>query len=99
KIENHLGVDLVDVWLLYADRCYPIAGGLKCVKNGGTSVDIAQDAPAGKEFETWANLSDEAQEARAWTAKTTALMKRIMFHERVDTQHVVRNHLLRPMDA
>jgi hypothetical protein len=98
-IENHLGVDLVDVWLLYSNHCYPIAGGLKSIKNGGKSVDIKMNAPAAKEFDTWATLGGDAQEPRAWSSNPTNLMKRILFQERVDTQHVVRNHLLRPLDV
>ena len=97
-ITNQLSVDLVDVWLLYANRCYPIAEGLKSVKNGGTAVELSLDAPAAREFEFWSKGSGEAQEPRAWTSNPTNLMKRILFHEKIDTQHAVRNHLLRPLD-
>jgi hypothetical protein len=99
KIENHLGVDLVDVWLLYSNHCYPIAEGLKSVKNGGTALTVSLRSPAAKEFDAWAKQADEGQEPRAWTSNPTNLMKRILFQERVDTQHVVRNHLLRPIDV
>jgi hypothetical protein len=104
KLENHLAVDLIDVWLIYDDRCYPITEGLKSVKNGAAAKQIGGkeqqiSLPASTTtMDSWANLSDPAPEPRAWSSDPTSLVKRILFHERVDTQNIVRNHLLRPLD-
>jgi hypothetical protein len=97
KLENHLAVDLIDVWLIYDDRCYPITDGLKSVKNGAAAQPISLPAST-MNMDAWANLSDPAPEPRAWSSDPTSLVKRILFHERVDTQNIGRNHLLRPLD-
>ena len=97
KLENHLAVDLIDVWLIYDDRCYPISEGLKSVKNGAAAQPISLPATTST-MDSWANLSDPEPEPRAWSSDPTSLVKRILFHERVDTQNIVRNHLLRPLD-
>jgi hypothetical protein len=100
KLENHLAVDLIDVWLLYDDNCYPIHGGLKSVPKGGQARPIVIDMVGDhiSNFQRPRDHVDEATEPRVWSSEPTPLVKRILFHERIDTQNTVRNHLLRPLD-
>jgi hypothetical protein len=101
KIENHLGVDLVDTWLLYDGRVYPIEGGLKSVAKGGPAKELAIPANANQEIKSWttqgmANPVDG--ELRVWTSNPASLMKQMLFIGKVDVNNTVRNHLLRPLD-
>jgi hypothetical protein len=98
KIENHLGADLVDVWLLYNDRFYPVEGGLKSMKNGGAAKPIALVEQARVDIGRWVSQEGEAAPQRLWTQDPTLLVKQLLFNERYDLQGTVRNHLLRPLD-
>jgi hypothetical protein len=97
KLENHLAVDLIDAWLIYDDRCYPIARGLKSVKNGAVPQELALP-PSTTTMDSWVNQNEPGQAPRVWTSDPTSLIKKLLFHQRVDTQNIVRNHLLRPLD-
>lgn len=96
KLENHLAVDLTDVWLIYDDRCFPIPDGLKSVRKGGVSEPIAL-LLSQVEMKAWPKQNDEP-ETRTWKQNPTGLVKSILFHERSDTQRLQPNHLLRPLD-
>lgn len=100
KIENHLGVDLIDVWLIYDNRAYPVPGTLKSMKRGGKEVAVNLVRPDEKDLAAWVNTppANNDQTARLWTTDPTPLIKRILFHEAIDTRNAVRNHLLRPLD-
>ncbi len=101
KLENHLAVDLVDAALIYDDHVYPVPGGLKSVKNGARPQPLALTRPEAKDMHNWVNpgaADDAAPETRAWSSDPMPLVKRILFHEKIDTQNVMRNHLLRPLD-
>ncbi|MBI3823220.1 MAG: hypothetical protein HY289_11155, partial [Planctomycetes bacterium] len=100
KLENHLAVDLTDVWLIYDDRCFPIEGGLKSVREGPAPGPFVLST-SNEEVKNWVNLregADQASEPRTWNSNPTSLIKTIMFHERSDTQRVLPNHLLRSID-
>jgi hypothetical protein len=97
-LENRLAVDLIDVWLIYDDHWYPLPEDLKSARNGPASVRIALEAPSAKDMKFWLEASDAAPEQRSRKSDPTSLVKSILFHERVDTQNVIRNHLLRPLD-
>ncbi len=56
KLENHLGVDLVDVWLFYNKRCYPIPGGLKAVRDGSKPRKITLAGNGMQEFSRWKDM-------------------------------------------
>jgi hypothetical protein len=97
KLENHLAVDLIDVWLIYNDRCFPISEGLKSVKKGGHPRPISMPHST-TTMDAWVNLGDAGAEPRAWSSDPTSLIKKILFHERIDMRNIVRNHSLRPLD-
>ena len=97
-LANRLGVDLIDVWLIYDDRYFPIPDGLK---SGALPQTVALPGPAGEHMSTWVDPSrvkDDAPPPRAWLSDPTNLVKRMLFHEAIDTQNVVRNHSLRSLD-
>jgi hypothetical protein len=98
KLENRLAVDLVDVWLIYDDHWYPLPEGLKSARNGAATLAIFLEAPSARDMKFWVEANDEALEQRTRKSDPTSLVKSILFHERVDTQNVIRNHLLRPLD-
>lgn len=101
KIENHLGVDLVDVWLVYDNRFFPIEGGLQSMKTGGQAKTLALSDRSKVEIERWPHI--EAKEAepdgREWAKNPPGeLIKRLLFTELYDRKDITRNHLLRPLD-
>lgn len=105
KLESHLGVDLIDVWVIYLDRCYEIAGGLKAVKRGEAAKQEltipSHGAEVGAAIPEWVHRGGEhnqAPDGRAWNAELPPIVKKLLFHERFDTQNNVRNHSLRPLD-
>ena len=97
KLENHLGVDLVDVWLIYDKRCYAIEAGLKSVKAGGAPAEISLAANPAEEMSNWTNRPPIMEEPPRISDPTNQV-KRILFHESFDINNNVRNHLLRPLD-
>jgi hypothetical protein len=99
ELANHLGVDLTDVWLIYAKRFYRIEGGLKSVKRGGQTRKLEISGLVAPDATEWVRHVDAKETgARAWAADPTELVKQILFTEAVDPQGIVRNHLLRPLD-
>ena len=101
QLDNYLGVDLADVWLIYGDRCYPLPGGLKRATPGEEPHRISIPANPMTDIRAWATqnpMVNEPQEPRAWSSNPTPLVKQILFHEKFDTQNVGRNHMLRPLD-
>lgn len=103
KLENHLGVDLVDVSLFYNKRIYPIPGGLKAMRPGSPpAADIVLTANNGSaEFERWKDsleAPDGVAERRVGNSQPIPTVKSLLFHERTDARNIVRNHLLRPLD-
>ena len=100
KLENHLGVDLVDAWILYQDRCYQIEGGLKSVKKGAQAKEISIADPH-EDIKQWVTQvvgKAEEQEPRAWTSNPATQVKQILFLGRgADINNPTRNHLLRPL--
>jgi hypothetical protein len=101
-LENHLGVDLVDVWLFYDKRGYPIAGGLKAVRAGAApNEEIKLTGIGMPEFERWIGMlevPDTVPEPRVGNSQPIGTVKSLLFHERSDERNVGRNHLLRPLD-
>lgn len=94
-IENNLPAELQDAWILYYDYAYPV-GALP----SGKKTTIGLDASTGILFRDW-GLRPDSQEATP-TAQgdydPTKVMKRILFHEKVDNTNVIRNHSLRMLD-
>ena len=99
-LANHLAVDLIDAWIIYDDRCYPLADGLKSIKPRAAPPALTLLASADEDIKNWGDPSKQLVDAepRAWKADPAALVKTILFHEKIDTQHSLRNHLLRPLD-
>ena len=98
-LENHLGVDLVDAWLIYADRCYPLPGGLQRGKSGAEPMTIP--ANPSMDVRDWVNQGPAQAEGavkRVWSAEPTTVVKQLLFHERYDTSNKVNNYLWRPLD-
>jgi len=99
KLENHLAVDLVDVWLFYDDKFFLIEGGLKSAKNAAPAkIELAARTAAPKDWVGRNEAHDDAPHDAAANANQTRIVKQILFHERIDTQRIIRNHLLRPID-
>ncbi|HZZ80382.1 MAG TPA: hypothetical protein VFE62_17900 [Gemmataceae bacterium] len=102
KLDNHLGVDLTDVWLVYDQRCYPIAGGLKTARAGSEPKKLELTQTSAKDLDRkWADMTDvpdAAVEARNVQFRPIGPIKHLVFHERTDVSNVVRNHLFRPLD-
>lgn len=99
KLENHLAVDLVDVWLFYDDKFYPIDGGLKSVKNApAVRLELRENSVGPREWVGRNEAHDDAPHDGAGNANQTRIVKSFLFHERIDTQRAFRNHLLRPLD-
>jgi len=100
KLENHLAVDLVDVWLHYDDRFYLLKGGLKNVKSApaGELEVPAVGAVAAIEWVNKNDADDNAPQDSAGNANQTRIVKQFLVHESFDTQRAIRNHLLRPLD-
>ena len=101
KLENHLGVDLVDVWLGYDQKFYLLEGGLKSVKNGAAPMPIAVASHPSRTVLEWIgenDAHDDAADDGAATAQQTRLVKQILVHSKFDSQNTVRNYLLRPLD-
>ena len=102
KLENHLGVDLVDVWLFYNQRAYPIPGELKAVRVGAAPTDnLALVGNGMPEINRWAGMlevPDAPLEPRVGNSQPISVVKQLLFHERSDVQNSGRNHLLRPLD-
>jgi hypothetical protein len=100
KLENHLGVDLVDAWVFYDDKFYPIEGGLKSVKHA-PAVRLELRESDSKNPKVWIGsneANDDAPHDSAANANQTRIVKSFLIHERIDTQRTFRNHLLRPLD-
>ena len=98
KLENHLGVDLIDVWLIYDKRCYAIESGLKSVKGGAAPPEIAIAAHPAEEMSNWVGRQGVIDDVPRISTDPTSQVKRILFHESVDINNNVPNHLLRPLD-
>lgn len=100
KIGNNMGVDLSDVWLIYNDQFFPLDSGLKSIRGGGEATPIAIKFNEGMDVRNWFNGNadkDPAPENRK-SHTPTAVVKQILFHEKIDAAHNFRNHLLRPLD-
>ena len=105
KLDNHLGVDLFDCWLIYQEHCYALPSGLKSIGRGVEGKKIALPAQADQLVplvRDWvhrqAEGNDAQLEAKAWNVGLASKMKQFLFLEKADTQNVVRNHLFRPLD-
>lgn len=101
KLENHLGVDLVDAWLHYDDKFYLLAGGMKSAKSAPAPGLITVAVHPAVAVQAWVNENaahDAAPDDSAANAQQTRVIKQILVHEKFDTDHTMRNHLLRPLD-
>lgn len=95
-LHNDLPLSLDDVWLLYDQKCYPIAGGLPAASDDQAPRAIELEGRHAVDFKTWVNYVAEGQQA-ATRHDPTALVKKILFHEQLGAG-TVGNHLLRPLD-
>ena len=98
-LDNHLGVDLIDVWLIYNKRCYPLEAGLKSISLGAAPRPISilhQDDPP--EIPGWVGRAGTKEDAVDMRFNPTSTVKRMLFHERFDRGNTLHNHSLRPLD-
>jgi hypothetical protein len=105
KLDNHLGVDLFDCWLIYQEECFPLPGGLKRIDRGVAGKDIVVPAagdmlipPVRDWIHRQAEGNEAAPDAKAWNVGLAPKMKQFLFLHQADAQNVVRNHLFRPLD-
>jgi hypothetical protein len=96
-VANRLGVDLVDVMLLYDNRSYLVAPILKKGRASQAITIPAQMAPLVGEWAKGAGPGSEPGEEKS-RVHPRVLIKQILFHESFDHQQAVHNHLLRRLD-
>jgi hypothetical protein len=105
KLASHLGVELVDCWLIYQKHCYSLRGGLKATKRGEAGMEISLPAVEERPMAVrdWVHRQadgvDAPLEGKNWNFNLAPKMKQFLFLEQADTQNLVRNHLFRPLDC
>ncbi|MBI2803607.1 MAG: hypothetical protein HYX68_01320 [Planctomycetes bacterium] len=105
-LDNHLGVELSDVWIIYQNRCYPIPGGMKSVPRGGKANAFAVPVEAGHQGNTvreWVSRNADEKDGKGgarltWNNSLPETIKTLMFHERFDIQGSIRNHSFRMLE-
>ena len=102
-LRSNLGIDLVDTWLFYADRCYPIAGGLPSGKKGqAAAVTLNIETKDGRQPRNEWHSDSAVAGPRPSTSQGLydpgALVKQILFQEALDLNRVTGNHSQRRLD-
>ena len=101
-IRSNFAVDLVDVWLFYADKCYRIEGGLPAGNRDAAAVKIAlEDQHAGDVRQAWTadpNVAGQRPSSSQGMYDPGTLVKQMMFHEELGLAGVVGNHSHRRLD-
>lgn len=96
-LHSRLPVDLTDVWLIYANRCYRVAGGLPA---GQGDVKISLEDRDGRLPREW--ISEPGGEERPNTSQglydPSGIVKQLMFQEQLDQTRTLANHSLRRLD-
>lgn len=97
-LKNNLGVDLEDVWLIYLDKAYPLADGLK--KNSEAKIHF--ELGDGKSMTDWLSGGGNRDSERLQTAQGVynpgPLMRRIQFNDPQGVAASTANHALRALD-
>ncbi|MCI0377914.1 MAG: hypothetical protein L0215_09925 [Gemmataceae bacterium] len=103
-IQNNLGVDLEDVWILYGKQWYPIAGGLP---KGKEAVKLELE-PKGQQMDmsAWVSRGDGQEvgprdvgfQSVQGLYNPTGLVKQALFYEKFDVGNSTRNFALKPLD-
>jgi len=101
-IRSNFAVDLVDVWLFYADKCYKIEGGLPAGKGEAAVTKVAlEDKDANAVRAGWsadANVAGERPSSGQGAYDPTLMVKQMMFHEALGLAGFVGNHANRRLD-
>jgi hypothetical protein len=100
-LRSNLPVELTDAWLFYADRCYPIEGGIPAAKADGPPLKLfLEDKQARAPREWAADLGAGGQ--RPSTSQglydPSGIIKELLFHEQLDQTQSRANHSLRRLD-
>lgn len=99
-LRSNLAVDLVDLWLLYGGKAYPIESGLPAAKDGAAPIKIRTELNQGKPLRDWFNINPVT--TRPQTSQgaydPTGVVKQMLFHEQFDMTHNLANHSQRRLD-
>jgi hypothetical protein len=100
-LRSNLAVDLEDVWLFYADRCYQIEKGLPGKSGGAAGAAIKVAVENGIPCQNWFGQRDNTD--RPTTSQglydPTNTVKQMLFHEEFDqTRRSLANHSMRRVD-
>jgi hypothetical protein len=100
SLKSNLAVDLVDTWLIYADRAYPIEGGVPAKKEGGQPLKLALESRDSKVMSEWFGLGGAGSRPTTsqGTYDPTPFVKQMLFHEYFDKTRSLSNHSLRRLD-
>jgi hypothetical protein len=98
-LKSNLAVDLDDVWIFYADRCYPIDRGLPAGKDG-PPLKVNLTIQQAQQASQWVAQRD--RDTRPTTSQGTydpiGSVKQIMFLEHLDVTRSLANHSQRRLD-
>ncbi|MCI0641647.1 MAG: hypothetical protein L0Y72_27295 [Gemmataceae bacterium] len=103
-IQNNLGVDLEDVWILYGRFWYPITGGLP---KGKEPVKVELERKNQEmEMNAWVSRGDGQEsgprdvgfQSVQGQYNPTGLVKQALFYEKFDVGNSTRNFALKPLD-
>jgi hypothetical protein len=101
-LRSNLGVDLIDTWLIYGDRAYPIDNGLPAVKEGQPGLKLNLELQQARSITKTEWHAQGAGEERPPTGQgkydPTAIVKEMLFFERLDNSKSQSNHSLRRFD-
>jgi hypothetical protein len=100
-LRSNLTVDLVDVWLFYGSRAYPLKDGLPATKEGG-ATKVNSEGQQGIAAKDWfgqsANIDARRPNTNQGTYDPTGIVKQMLFHEQFDTTRNLSNHSQRRLD-
>jgi hypothetical protein len=100
-LQSNFAVDLTDVWLFYADRCYPIEGGLPAGKGDRQPVKVQLDAHQARLPREWYSemaAGGQRPSTSQGLYDPSSIVKQVLFHEQLDPTHTLGNQALRRLD-
>jgi hypothetical protein len=98
-LKSNLAVELVDAWLFYADHAYPIEGGIPAAADQPLKIFLEdkQKRTPGE----WANelsAGGKRESTSQGMYDPSGIVKRMLFHEKLDQNQSQANHSLRRLD-
>ncbi len=99
-LRSNFAVDLVDAWLFYADKCYPLPNGLPSGKDGKV-VKLSLEANQAKLPREWSSevaLNMSRPSTSQGMYDPTGIVKQLLFQEQLDPTRALANHSYRRLD-